>query len=65
MNLLTQKDYPGNIRELAQMVENAVLLAEGPVILPVHLGGNGVPEMLSRRCPAAVFAHSKKMIRPM
>lgn len=45
MNLLMQKDYPGNIRELAQMVENAVLLAEGPVILPMHLDGNGMPEI--------------------
>lgn len=45
MNLLMQKDYPGNIRELAQMVENAVLLAEGSVILPMHLDGNGMPEI--------------------
>lgn len=45
MNLLTQKDYPGNIRELAQMVENAVLLAEGPIILPAHLGGNSVSDV--------------------
>jgi two-component system response regulator HydG len=44
MNLLVHKDYPGNIRELSQMVENAVLLACGPVILPAHLGGSGAPE---------------------
>lgn len=44
MQLLTHKDYPGNIRELSQMVENAVLLAYGLVILPAHLGGNGAPE---------------------
>jgi DNA-binding NtrC family response regulator len=43
MNLLTQKDYPGNIRELSQMVENAVLLSDGPVIMPADLGGNGMP----------------------
>ena len=43
MNLLIQKDYPGNIRELAQMVENAVLLAEGSVILSMHLDVNGMP----------------------
>jgi len=46
MQLLTRKDYPGNIREFAQMVENAVLLAEGPMIMPAHLGGNGAPEAL-------------------
>jgi DNA-binding NtrC family response regulator len=44
MQMLTHKDYPGNIRELSQIVENAVLLACGPVILPAHLGGNGAPE---------------------
>ncbi|HQL00731.1 MAG TPA: sigma-54 dependent transcriptional regulator [Smithellaceae bacterium] len=37
---LAQKDYPGNIRELAQIVENALLLADGPVITPAHLGAN-------------------------
>jgi DNA-binding NtrC family response regulator len=55
MNLLTHRDYPGNIRELSQIVENAVLLACGPVILPTHLGGNSVmdsqPSLSSRsRC---------------
>ena len=44
MQRLTHKDYPGNIRELSQMVENAVLLACGSVILPAQLGGNGAPD---------------------
>ena len=44
MRLLAHRDYPGNIRELSQMVENAVLLADDPVISPVHLGGNGGAE---------------------
>ncbi len=43
MQVLTHKDYPGNIRELSQIVENAVLLADGPVITPALVGGNGVP----------------------
>jgi DNA-binding NtrC family response regulator len=38
MDVLISRDYPGNIRELSQVVENAVILAEPPVILPVHLG---------------------------
>ncbi len=41
MNLLTRRDYPGNIRELSQVVENAALLADGPVIEPAHLGETG------------------------
>jgi two-component system, NtrC family, response regulator HydG len=38
MDLLTNKDYPGNIRELSQIVENAVILADTPLIMPSHLG---------------------------
>ncbi|MDD4356803.1 MAG: helix-turn-helix domain-containing protein, partial [Smithellaceae bacterium] len=48
MNVLAGRDYPGNIRELSQIVENAVLLADGPVILPTHLGDNaGMESQLS------------------
>jgi two-component system, NtrC family, response regulator HydG len=39
MDLIKNRDYPGNIRELSQIVENAVILAEAPVILPIHVGG--------------------------
>lgn len=45
MDILINKDYPGNIRELSQLVENAVILADGPVVGPVHLGA--VTEQLS------------------
>ena len=38
MDLLNSRDYPGNIRELAQIVDNAVLLADPDFILPSHLG---------------------------
>ena len=38
MQLLLQQDYPGNIRELSQKVENAALLAYGPIITPADLG---------------------------
>lgn len=44
MQMLAHGDYPGNIRELSQMIENAVILATGPVILPAQLGGNTAPE---------------------
>ncbi len=53
MNLLMQKDYPGNIRELSQIIENAVLLAEGPIIGPANLGVQSPvdlsPSLSSRR----------------
>lgn len=38
MDALVKKNYSGNIRELSQMVENAVLLTDAPMILPKHLG---------------------------
>jgi len=38
MDILLNKDYPGNIRELSQIVENATVLADNSVILPAHLG---------------------------
>ncbi|MBU0985786.1 MAG: sigma-54 dependent transcriptional regulator [Proteobacteria bacterium] len=36
--MLCQADYPGNIRELAQVVERAALVAGSGYILPRHLG---------------------------
>lgn len=47
LGLLTRKDYPGNVRELAQIVENAVLLSDGPVIEVSSLGGNSAPQASS------------------
>jgi DNA-binding NtrC family response regulator len=38
MDLLTGRDYPGNVRELSQIIENAVLLVDSNLILPHHLG---------------------------
>jgi two-component system response regulator AtoC len=38
MDLLNGRDYPGNIRELAQIIENAVLMTDANLILPGHLG---------------------------
>jgi DNA-binding NtrC family response regulator len=43
MDILVSKEYPGNIRELSQIVENATVLADNSVILPVHLGEITVP----------------------
>ena len=38
MDILVSKDYPGNIRELSQIVENAAVLADSSIVLPAHLG---------------------------
>ena len=35
--LLLAYDYPGNVREMQNLLQRAVLLAEGPVIEPRHL----------------------------
>ncbi|MBN1382273.1 MAG: sigma-54-dependent Fis family transcriptional regulator [Deltaproteobacteria bacterium] len=38
MDVLNAGEYPGNVRELAQIIENAVLLTDGDVIQGSHLG---------------------------
>jgi len=37
MEILVHYEYPGNIRELENLVERAVALCNGPAILPKHL----------------------------
>jgi DNA-binding NtrC family response regulator len=43
--LLSRHEWKGNVRELENRVERAVLLAEGDVILPRHLGLAPRPEV--------------------
>ena len=38
MDVIIRGDYPGNVRELHQVIEHAVLLAESHLIMPHHLG---------------------------
>ncbi|ESP62584.1 putative sensory histidine kinase YfhA [Smithella sp. ME-1] len=38
LDLLINRDYPGNVRELSQIIDNAVLLTDSNMILPFHLG---------------------------
>nr|WP_320049747.1 sigma-54 dependent transcriptional regulator [uncultured Desulfuromonas sp.] len=41
MNLLEDYDFPGNVRELEHMIERAVVLASGDMIMPGDLGMYG------------------------
>jgi len=37
--LLQRYDWPGNVRELQHAIERAVILASGPMLVPVHFEG--------------------------
>jgi DNA-binding NtrC family response regulator len=39
LSLLQRHDWPGNVRELQHAMERAVILASGPMLLPVHFEG--------------------------
>jgi len=47
MAYLQQQSYPGNIRQLAQQVENAVFMAPGPFITPDDFGQQAVAPAFS------------------
>ena len=49
MDILCRRDFPGNIRELSQIVENAALLADSDLIYPKHLGVTALPSSHSTR----------------
>ncbi|MFP5214138.1 MAG: sigma-54-dependent transcriptional regulator, partial [Acidobacteriota bacterium] len=49
MEILMGREYPGNIRQLAQEVERAVLLCDSKLVLPKHLGEEHAPLTLSVR----------------
>jgi len=49
MDTLSRRDYPGNIRELSQIVENAALLTDTDLIYPQHLGASALPPSHSTR----------------
>lgn len=49
MEILIQRDYPGNVRELAQTVETAVLLCDSKLLQPKHFGEkNDIPALSIR-----------------
>jgi DNA-binding NtrC family response regulator len=49
MDILSRRDYPGNIRELSQIVENAALLTDSNLIYPQYLGASALPPSHSTR----------------
>ena len=53
LQILIGYSWPGNIRELRNVLEQAAVLADKDVIEPHHL-----PEALRRRSPAAVLAEN-------
>jgi DNA-binding NtrC family response regulator len=46
MEILSQYDWPGNIRELQNVIERAVILARGPI---VHIDHPGFHSQLPRQ----------------
>ncbi len=58
LEILERGAYPGNVRELSQIVENAVLVAAGPTIAPIDLGMPLVSH--ARPSPAAPHLDSLK-----
>jgi two-component system, NtrC family, response regulator HydG len=50
MEIINLKEYPGNVRELSQFVENAVILCDEEVILPHHLGASAPFSQVASRC---------------
>lgn len=57
LRILTAHDYPGNIRELSNVVEQAVALAAGPVIEPHDL-----PEKLQRYETEEALSPSARLV---
>jgi len=52
LDLLARYDYPGNVRELRNLVARAVALCPGPVLEPVHLAPELHPAPAAAAAPA-------------
>jgi Nif-specific regulatory protein len=49
VELLTRYAFPGNVRELQNIIERAVVVSDGAVVLPEHLPEHVMGEMHSRQ----------------
>ena len=47
LNSLEQYDFPGNIRELKNIIERAVILCDGDIILPEYISFSGCTQSIS------------------
>ena len=71
LDLLSRHDWPGNVRQLQNVLESAAILAEGPEILPESVriersSGTGLAaEALEKRCSLAQLeeAYIREVLR--
>ena len=60
MNCLLNHDFPGNVRELRNILERALILADGNTILPQHLPANtSKTEKIADNVPSEVTAFNE------
>lgn len=63
--VLRRYEWPGNIRELSNLIERAVLMADGPVLYPQHFPlemGTGPRKEPARPAPASLWDYERDMI---
>lgn len=58
--VLMRHEFPGNIRELENIMQHAFVLCRGSVIQPVHLPGELKAMVESARCPAPLTLRSQE-----
>ncbi len=57
-NILLQNEWKGNVRELRNIMERAVILCDGQTLLSCHLSGEGLPVKLRHDAPLHEVAES-------